>query len=231
MRQIISGLAFLHGKHIAHRDLKPERVGFWCLFWVLSCAGFCAVGLWCLECFFFGHFFEGMSKNPFRIQISTTSTSIGSPDGDCHQQYERGTVHPPHKNYQQTPPSVLTIPKGDINPLKVWLSMASLPPQNVDRIHYFQENILISKMRQADPPNQERWSWWSDGLPRMQTKLGMWCTTRKRLQWQDMTARRRSRRQLDKKKGFSHKIKYNPYNLHQSFVLNSQIFGSQIFNY
>ena len=28
MRQIISGLAFLHGKHIAHRDLKPERVGF-----------------------------------------------------------------------------------------------------------------------------------------------------------------------------------------------------------
>lgn len=94
MRQIISGLAFLHGKHIAHRDLKPERVGFWCLFWVLSCAGFCAVGLWCLECFFFGHFFEGMSKNPFRIQIST-STSIGSPDGDCHQQYERGTVHPP----------------------------------------------------------------------------------------------------------------------------------------
>lgn len=148
---------------------------------------------------FFWLFFEGMSKNPFRIQIST-STSIGSPDGDCHQQYERGTVHPPHKNYQQKPPSVLTIPKGDINPLKVWLSMASLPPQNVDRIHYFQENILISKMRQADPPNQERWSWWSDGLPRMQTKLGMWCTTRKRLQWQDMTARRRSRRQLDKKK-------------------------------
>ena len=25
MRQIISGLSFLHGKHIAHRDLKPER--------------------------------------------------------------------------------------------------------------------------------------------------------------------------------------------------------------
>ncbi|CAL1162669.1 unnamed protein product, partial [Cladocopium goreaui] len=26
MRQIISGLSFLHGKHIAHRDLKPENI-------------------------------------------------------------------------------------------------------------------------------------------------------------------------------------------------------------
>lgn len=62
MRQIISGLAFLHGKHIAHRDLKPERVGFWCLFWVLSCAGFCAVGLWCLECFFLDIFLKACRK-------------------------------------------------------------------------------------------------------------------------------------------------------------------------
>lgn len=26
MRQIVSGLSFLHGKHIAHRDLKPENI-------------------------------------------------------------------------------------------------------------------------------------------------------------------------------------------------------------
>ena len=99
MRQIISGLAFLHGKHIAHRDLKPERVGFWCLFWVLSCVGFCAVGLWCLECFFFDIFLKACRKTHLESKsvhqhqlVRQMETVINSMKGYCT---------PPQKNYQK----------------------------------------------------------------------------------------------------------------------------------
>lgn len=192
MRQIISGLAFLHGKHIAHRDLKPERVGFWCLFWVLSCAGFCAVGLWCLECLFFDIVFlkfliEGMSKNPFRIQIST-STSIGSPDGDCHQQYE-GVLYTPQK-MTEAPQSVLFFlgqEKTGSSPSQMVTSTrwryethgVPFPPKMWIESTTFRRTFWSPRWgKQILPTRTDGHDGWD--LPRMQTKLGMWCTTRKR---------------------------------------------------
>ena len=215
MRQIISGLAFLHGKHIAHRDLKPERVGFWCLFWVLSCAGFCAVGLWCLECFFLTFFLKACRKTRLEYKsvhqhqlVRQMETVINSMKGYCT---------PPQKSYQKnlnlySPPQMVTSTRWRYDfpwrrfPPKMW-------------IHPLLRRRTFWSPRwgkQILPTRTDGHDGWD--LPRLQTKLGMWCTTRKRLQWQDMTAIRRSRRQVDNKKGFSHKIKYNPCNLHQSFV-------------